>query len=161
MAKTTSGGKTRRTAAKRSVIRKAVKNSERVDLYQEITDQIVAEMEASTVPWAQPWDSSIALDTAEATFALPQNGATGRTYAGVNILILWLPVAKQGFAGQRWMTFQQVHGLSTQSGRASDRRRSLIQVRSHPRKSAQPSRPYANTSCLEPACVGSCQLMLP
>ena len=111
MAKTTSGGKTKRTAAKRSVTRKAVEQSERVDLYQEITDQIVAEMEAGTIPWAQPWDSSIALETAEATFALPQNGATGRTYSGVNILILWLHAAKQGFAGQRWMTFQQARGL--------------------------------------------------
>ena len=54
MAKTTSGGKTKRTAAKRSVTRKAVEQSERVDLYQEITDQIVAEMEAGTIPWAQP-----------------------------------------------------------------------------------------------------------
>ena len=111
MAKTTSGGKTKRTAAKRSVTRKAVEQSERVDLYQEITDQIVAEMEAGAVPWAQPWDSSIALDTAEATFALPQNGATGRTYSGVNILILWLHAAKQGLAGQRWMTFQQAKQL--------------------------------------------------
>ena len=84
---------------------------ERADLYQEITDQIIAELEAGTVPWAQPWDSSIALDTAEATFALPQNGATGRTYSGINVLILWLHAAKQGFAGQRWMTFAQAKQL--------------------------------------------------
>lgn len=85
--------------------------AERADLYQEITDQVVAELEAGTVPWAQPWDSAVSLDTAGATFDLPQNGATGRTYSGINILILWLHGTRQGFAGQRWMTFQQAKRL--------------------------------------------------
>ena len=56
---------------------KGAHGGERADLYQEITDQIIAELEAGTVPWAQPWDSSVALGTAEATFALPQNGGDG------------------------------------------------------------------------------------
>ena len=106
---------TRTTKAKGQTTRGRKANREqqveRADLYQEITDQIIAELEAGTVPWAQPWDSSVALDTAGATFDLPQNGATGRTYSGVNILILWLHATKQGFAGQRWMTFQQAKQL--------------------------------------------------
>ena len=56
---------------------KGAHGGERADLYQEITDQIIAELEAGTVPWAQPWDSSVALDTAEATFALPPERGDG------------------------------------------------------------------------------------
>ena len=107
------GTTNRTTKGKRRTTRRGVEKpaEDRADLYQEITDQIIAELEAGTVPWAQPWDSNVALDTAEATFALPQNGATGRTYSGVNILILWLHATSQGFAGQRWITFAQAKAL--------------------------------------------------
>ena len=32
-------------------------NQDRPSLYQEITDKIVAELEAGRVPWVQPWGS--------------------------------------------------------------------------------------------------------
>ena len=108
-------GTAKAAKAKRTTTSKRRQNAgepvERADLYQEITDSIIAELEAGTVPWAQPWNSNVSLDTAGANFSLPQNGATGRTYSGINILILWVHAAKQGFAGQRWMTFQQARQL--------------------------------------------------
>jgi hypothetical protein len=76
-------------------------------LYQEITDKIIAELEAGCVPWVQPWGSSCI----NATLGLPKNAATGRKYSGINILILWSAVAERGFTGQRWLTFRQALAL--------------------------------------------------
>ena len=112
MTGTTNGTAKAKRAGKRSGTRKAVERSERVDLYQEITDEMIAQLEAGTVPWVQPWDSSKASETASATFdGMPQNGATGRTYSGINVLILWVRAIKGGFGQQRWMTFQQAKEL--------------------------------------------------
>src|SRR5580704_9413790 len=72
-------------------------------LYQEITDKIIAELEAGCVPWVQPWGSS----GVNAALGLPKNAATGRQYSGINILILWSAVAERGFTGQGWLTFRQ------------------------------------------------------
>ncbi len=33
---------------------------ERTDLYQVITDRIIAQLEEGRVPWVQPWDSAAA-----------------------------------------------------------------------------------------------------
>ena len=69
--------------------------SDRTNLYQEITDKIVAELEQGRVPWVQPRAG------VSAPLGLPKNAATGRAYSGINILILWCAVAERGFRGQR------------------------------------------------------------
>jgi len=75
--------------------------SDRTNLYQEITDKIVAELEQGRVPWVQPWAG------VSAPLGLPRNAATGRAYSGINILILWIACAERGFTGQTWLTFRQ------------------------------------------------------
>ena len=80
---------------------------DRASLYQEITDKIVAELEAGRVPWVQPWGKT----TAPAPLGVPKNAATGRRYSGINIIILWSAVMERGFAGQNWLTFRQALGL--------------------------------------------------
>ena len=50
----------------------------RTSLYQEITDKIIAELEAGRVPWVQPW----ATLAAKASLAMPKNAATQRPYSG-------------------------------------------------------------------------------
>ncbi len=76
----------------------------RASLYDEVTARIVAELEAGRVPWVQPWDA--------AAFppGLPRNADSGRSYSGINILILWSEAAARGFAAQRWLTFCQALG---------------------------------------------------
>ena len=81
--------------------------SDRASLYQEITDRIIAELEAGHVPWVQPWGGS----GVSAPLGMPKNAATGRGYSGINVLILWDAVVRGGFAGQRWMTFRQALSL--------------------------------------------------
>jgi len=74
----------------------------RADLYQSVTQRIVAELEAGRVPWVKPWGSA---GGAEA--GLPRNALTGRAYSGINILILWSAVIEHGWPAQGWLTFRQ------------------------------------------------------
>jgi len=80
---------------------------DRKSLYSEITDKIIAELEAGRVPWVQPWGTA----AAKAPLATPKNASTGRRYSGVNVLILWDAVVARGFAGQSWLTFRQALGI--------------------------------------------------
>ena len=75
--------------------------TDRDSLYQEITGKIIVELEQGRVPWVQPWGN---IGT---PLGLPKNAATGRSYSGINILILWCAVAERGFTGQQWLTFRQ------------------------------------------------------
>lgn len=79
----------------------------RANLYDEITNKIIAELEAGRVPWVQPWGTA----AAKAPLAMPKNAATSRQYSGVNVLILWGAVIEQGFTGQSWLTFRQALSL--------------------------------------------------
>jgi antirestriction protein ArdC len=77
----------------------------KTSIYDDITARIVAELEAGIVPWARPWGASAC------ALGLPENASTGRTYSGINILILWDAVLTRGFSSQRWITFRQALAL--------------------------------------------------
>jgi antirestriction protein ArdC len=74
----------------------------RASLYDEVTSKIVAELEAGRFPWVQPWGSAGA-----AAPGLPRNALTGRTYSGVNVLLLWGACIEHGHPSQSWLTFRQ------------------------------------------------------
>jgi len=78
-----------------------VNTSERQSLYAEVTYRIIAELEAGRLPWVQPWDAS------RCPCTLPHNAGSGRTYSGINVLILWTSAIEQGFSSQRWLTYRQ------------------------------------------------------
>jgi antirestriction protein ArdC len=80
---------------------------DRTSLYQEITDKIIAELEAGRVPWVQPWRTA----AAKASLTMPKNAATHRQYSGINVLTLWGAVIERGFGTQNWLTFRQALGL--------------------------------------------------
>jgi antirestriction protein ArdC len=90
----------RRTASARA-------GQTRASLYDEITDKIIAELEAGRIPWVQPWGTA----AAKAPLAMPKNASTGRHYSGINVLILWGAVVEHGFPGQSWITFRQALAL--------------------------------------------------
>ena len=75
-------------------------------LHDTVTARIIAELEAGRFPWVQPWVSS-----GGTPLGLPQNASTGRTYSGVNILLLWFAAIEQGRPSQRWLTFKQALAL--------------------------------------------------
>ncbi|PLP60793.1 antirestriction protein ArdC [Mesorhizobium loti] len=77
----------------------------RANLYSEITDRIIADLERACVPWVKPWGP------AKAGVGLPRNAATGRGYSGINILILWGAVIERDYPSQNWLTFRQALSL--------------------------------------------------
>lgn len=79
----------------------------RGDLYREVTDRIISELEAGRFPWAQPWGAA----NVAAPLGLPENGATGRRYSGINILLLWGAAFEHGRSCQVWVTFKQALAL--------------------------------------------------
>jgi antirestriction protein ArdC len=76
------------------------------DLYREITDRIIAALEAGTPPWVQPWSSGV--DT------LPMNASSKRSYRGVNVVLLALEAQTHGYALNRWLTYRQASELGGQ-----------------------------------------------
>ena len=77
------------------------------DVYAHVTDTIIVEMEAGTPPWRKPWTGSAS------AIALPTRH-NGEEYRGINILILWVMAAKNGYASSRWMTYKQAQELGGQ-----------------------------------------------
>ncbi len=75
------------------------------NLYVEVTERIISELEAGRLPWVQPWGR---VDGAAA--GLPRNALTGRTYSGINVLILWGAVIEHRYPSQGWLTFRQALG---------------------------------------------------
>jgi antirestriction protein ArdC len=82
---------------------RARSGKDRPSLYQEITDKIIAELEAGRVPWVQPWGTA----AAKASLTMPKNVTTQRQYSGINVLILWDAVIEHAFSTQSWLTFRQ------------------------------------------------------
>lgn len=74
------------------------------DVYQAVTDQIIAALEAGTPPWICPWHG-IDADMA------PANLSTRRRYRGINVLLPNLQSMLQGYGSNRWLTFQQARSL--------------------------------------------------
>ena len=83
-----------------------------VDVYQEVTDRIIAELEAGVFPWARPWDPSKA--TAGSAFDMPRNPTTGNCYTGINVLLLWMTAAKRGYGSNLFMTYKQAQSVGAQ-----------------------------------------------
>lgn len=80
----------------------------RRDLFQEVTDRMVQAIEEGTAPWQQPW---------RGRFGWPENPTTGKTYHGINILLL----ANAGFQDPRWCSYEQAkkNGWQVRGGEKS------------------------------------------
>jgi len=74
-------------------------NQQRGDIYQEITNKIISQIEGGILPWVQPWQGS--------GFSLPRNASTKKVYSGVNILLLWDALFSGNYATNIWLTFKQ------------------------------------------------------
>lgn len=71
------------------------------DIYQEITDDIIAQLETGTVPWVRPWN------TVRGDATIPTNFATGKSYRGINVPALWSAGTRKGYASNLWLSFNQ------------------------------------------------------
>jgi antirestriction protein ArdC len=106
---------------------------DRANLYQEITDTIITELEEGRVPWGQPWGKT----AATVPLGVPKNAATGRRCSGINIIMLWSAVIERGFSGQSWLTFRQALGLGGTFERARRAPPLFMPIVSFPTRSAR------------------------
>jgi antirestriction protein ArdC len=83
--------------------------SVRADVYTRVTDQIVAQLEAGTRPWLQPWQAAHA--AGEVSRPLRFNAMP---YRGINVVLLWLAAMRHRFTCPLWMTYRQAGELSGQ-----------------------------------------------
>lgn len=72
------------------------------DVYERITNRIVAELEQGTRPWLKPWNAEHA--AGRITRPLRHNGIP---YQGINVIMLWGEAVAKGYAAPIWMTFKQ------------------------------------------------------
>jgi len=68
------------------------------DLYQTVTDRIVAQLEAGTLPWVKGWSTSGSM--------VPMNAVSERPYSGINVLLYWAS-QEMGWRRPRFLTFKQ------------------------------------------------------
>ena len=80
-------------------------STERVDLYQAVTDAIIAELEHGLKPWKRPWK------TTGAGFPLRHNG---QPYRGINTLVLWMTMTAKGYSSPYFMTYKQAASMGAQ-----------------------------------------------
>jgi len=72
------------------------------DFYGQVTAKIVAELEQGVAPWVKPWKTK-----GNASGIMPTNALTGRSYSGMNIMLLWATQMERGYPTAGWMTYQQ------------------------------------------------------
>jgi antirestriction protein ArdC len=70
----------------------------KLDLYQDVTACIIAELERGAAPWVKPWSVTPGQNT-------PQNAVTNRPYSGCNVILLW-PSRDRGWTTPRFLTFK-------------------------------------------------------
>lgn len=66
----------------------------RIDPYQTVTNLIIEHLERGVVPWRCPWQREV---------GIPRNFHTGKTYNGVNVLLLGL----RHMSSPYWLTYRQ------------------------------------------------------
>lgn len=81
--------------------RKGAGNTTRPDPQATITQAILTQLVAGTVPWRQPWSS---------TGGLPTNLATRNPYRGINTVMF----AMRGWGDRHWLTYNQARELGGQ-----------------------------------------------
>jgi antirestriction protein ArdC len=71
-------------------------------IYQEVTDQIIKQLEAGATPWIKPWKADSTAD---------KNFISQKPYQGINRLILGLSSMVSGFDTPVWASFKQWQSL--------------------------------------------------
>ncbi len=74
----------------------------KTDVYERVTQSIIAALEQGVKPWHQPWN---VVHTA-GRITLPLRG-NGVPYRGINVLTLWGEAVAKGYSAPVWLTFRQ------------------------------------------------------
>ena len=72
----------------------------RIDVHQNVTDALIAQIESVTGDWQLPWARP------GIAFHIPEN-VTGRAYNGINIVSLWCAALDKGYPHHLWGSYRQ------------------------------------------------------
>ncbi len=78
------------------------------DIYQEVTDTILAQLEKGVRPWQRPWETGVEAEKPAPTLPLRHNG---EPYRGTNVVLLWSAASERGYDKPTWMTYRQAQEL--------------------------------------------------
>lgn len=73
------------------------------DVYEMVTDQIIKQLEAGTVPWRKPWRSGAGVG--------PTNLVSNKAYRGINVFLLNVAAYEAGYSSPYWLTMRQAKEL--------------------------------------------------
>ena len=77
------------------------------DVYKQVTDKIIADLEQGELTWLKPWSTG----NLEGRIPKPLRH-NGQPYSGINILMLWGASMERGYLSPIWMTYKQASELS-------------------------------------------------
>lgn len=76
----------------------------KADIYQQVTDKIVAALERGTAPWHAGWQKVGGVG------GLPVRSC-GTAYRGINVPLLWMAQEEAGYQSPQWITFKQAQAV--------------------------------------------------
>lgn len=76
------------------------------DVYQKVTNKIIADLEKGELSWLKPWSSG----NMDGQIVKPLRH-NGQPYNGINVLMLWGAAVEHSYQSPTWMTFKQAKEL--------------------------------------------------
>lgn len=89
------------------------------DLHTQITEEIIAAIEAGTKDFVMPWHGAEAI-------GLPQNALTDGYYHGINLLVLMMRARRAGYTQPIWATYRQWQTLNRQVAKGQHGTRTIL-----------------------------------
>ncbi len=74
-----------------------------MDIFQRVTDQIIALLDKGVAPWVKPWS--------RISDGIPRNAQTRRPYRGINVVLLMMEAHARGLDCNQWLTYRQALAL--------------------------------------------------
>lgn len=84
----------------------------KADVYQIVTDKVLALLEAGTVPWRKPWASTGG--------GVPLSMSTTKPYRGINPFLLICTAMAEGYTSPWWGTYDHIAKLGGQVRRGQE-----------------------------------------
>jgi antirestriction protein ArdC len=79
--------------------KKGGQKAPRVDVAQMVTDRMIESLEKGTIPWQRTWRT---IDH------MPKSLSTGKPYRGINVFLLTITAAIEGYDAPWWGTYRQI-----------------------------------------------------
>lgn len=86
--------------------------SQKEDLHQRITNQIIVAIEQGAGSYQMPWNPKLCGNTS--SIGLPHNPVGRYSYHGINILSLWASQQDRNYLSPEWATFKQWQSVGAQ-----------------------------------------------